>query len=159
MKICPKCGAQIEDNNIFCHVCGTNVDNPAAGAQAVVNTAPEWDHTAEFSPKDVHDNKVVAMIMYLSGLHGTLICFAILWLVGRSKSNYLAFHIRENFKISLINTLLLLFSLVFLWTIIIPVLACICSLILFIVRLICFVSVAKNQSKEVPILRNFGFLS
>ncbi|HAV01471.1 MAG TPA: hypothetical protein DCW47_09825 [Lachnospiraceae bacterium] len=159
MKICPKCGAQIEDNNIFCHVCGTNVDNPAAGPQAAVSMAPAWDHTEEFNIKDVHDNKVVAMIMYLSGLYGTLICFVILWLVGKSKSNYLAFHIRENFKITLINTLLGLFSLVFFWTIIIPVAACVCSVILFIVRFICFVSVAKNQSKEVPILRNFGFLS
>ena len=158
MKICPNCGAQIEDSNIFCTVCGTNVENPAASAQNTVSARPAWDHTDEFHPKDVHDNKVVAMIMYLSGVYGTLICFAVLWMLGKSKSNYLAFHVRENFKITLVNTLLGIFAVVFVWTIIIPILAMICALILLVLRFVCFVQVAKNQSKEVAIIRNFGFL-
>ena len=125
---------------------------PVPGAAPYQNTrdeyagyTPDWDHTDEFDSRDVHDNKVVVMIMYLSGLYGTLICFAILWLVGKSKSNYLAFHVRENFKITLINTLLGLFSLVFFWKD-------------KVIRFICFVGAARNQSKEVAIIRNFGFL-
>lgn len=155
MKTCPNCGAQVEDANTFCHVCGTNVDNPEASA---VLMTPEWDHTDEFDETDVHDNKVVVMIMYLSGLYGTLICFLILWLIGKSRSDYLAFHVRENFKLSLINTLLCIFGLVFCWTLIIPAIAGLIAFVLLIVRFICFISVAKNESKEVAIIRNFGFL-
>ncbi|HAG69259.1 MAG TPA: hypothetical protein DCL38_04725 [Lachnospiraceae bacterium] len=157
MKICPGCGAKIADGNLFCHVCGMQLDNEAGQAEAL-KVRPEWDHTDEFDPRDVHDNKVIAMIMYLSGLYGTLVCFAILWFVGKSKSNYLAFHVRENLKITLVNILLLLLGLVFVWTIIAPIAALVCAFIILILRFICFVQVAKNQSKEVAIIRNLGFL-
>ncbi|MCR4654824.1 MAG: zinc ribbon domain-containing protein [Lachnospiraceae bacterium] len=155
MKTCPNCGAQIEDNNVFCHVCGTNLDNPIATEQ---NARPAWDHTGEFSEEDVHNNKVIAMIMYLSGLYGTLVCFAILWLIGKGKSDYLFFHVKENFKITLVNTLLILFAGFFFWTVVIPIAACICGVIILVLRFICFVQVAKNQSKEVAIIRGLKFL-
>ncbi len=155
MKTCPKCGSQIEDNNLFCHVCGTNLDNPVVVEQGM---RPTWDHTDEFSAEDVRDNKVVAMIMYLSGLYGTLICFAILWLVGKGKSDYLFFHVKENFKITLVDTLLVIFAVFFFWTVVIPIAAAICGVIIMVLRFICFVQVAKNQSKEVAIIRGLKFL-
>lgn len=187
MKICPACGAKVEDNSLFCNNCGASLAGagnaggasggnnggtdtaqgagPVPGAAPYQNTrdeyagyTPDWDHTDEFDSRDVHDNKVVVMIMYLSGLYGTLICFAILWLLGKSKSDYLAFHVRENFKISLVNTLLGLIAFIFCWTVIIPILCGIMFLILLVIRFICFVGAARNQSKEVAIIRNFGFL-
>ena len=199
MKICPACGAQVEDNSLFCHNCGASLagvsgasgnngtanENAGSGAASERNNGagaadaqgvapgpvpyqnaredyasyiPDWDHTDEFDLKDVHDNKVVVMIMYLSGLYGTLICFAILWLLGKSRSDYLAFHVRENFKISLVNTLLGLIAVIFCWTVIIPILCGVMFLILLVIRFICFVGAARNQSKEVALIRNFGFL-
>lgn len=48
MKSCPKCGAQMEDQAVFCANCGANYNNPYGAAAPVV---PEWDHTAEFDPQ------------------------------------------------------------------------------------------------------------
>ena len=70
MKSCPKCGAQMEDQAVFCANCGANYNNPYGAAAPVV---PEWDHTAEFDPKDVSDNKVIAMLVYLLSVVGILI--------------------------------------------------------------------------------------
>ncbi|MCR5108188.1 MAG: zinc-ribbon domain-containing protein [Lachnospiraceae bacterium] len=155
MKTCPNCGAQVDDSNVFCHVCGTNIDNPQMVAKNIV---PEWDHTAEFDAKDISDNKVVAMLMYLTGLTGTLLYFAILWLIGKTGSEYLAFHVKENFKLSLIETIVLIISLFLCWTIIVPIAGVIFELVLMVVRVIAFVQVAKNEAKEVAIIRNFKFL-
>ena len=157
MKTCPNCHTEVDDSNVFCPVCGTNIDNPGQ-QQVMVNYTPEWDHTAEFDAKDVSDYKVVAMLMYLSGLTGTLLFFAILWLIGKGKSEYLAFHVKENFKLSLVETLVVLISLLLCWTIIVPIAGFICAVILLVVRIIAFVQVAKNESKEVAVIRNFGFL-
>ncbi len=154
MKTCPNCGGKMEDENVFCPTCGYNTEDP--DQNRVVK--PAWDHTDEFDPQDVHENKVVAMIMYLSGLSGTLLCFLILFILGKSKSDYLAFHVRENFKISLINTLLWIIFLLFIWTVIIPIIAAILALVIILIRFICFIGVARNRSREVPIIRNFGFL-
>ncbi|MCR5735744.1 MAG: zinc-ribbon domain-containing protein [Lachnospiraceae bacterium] len=156
MKTCPNCHTEVDDSNVFCPVCGTNIDNPAQ--TALVSYKPDWDHTAEFDAKDISDNKVVAMLMYLTGLTGALLYFAILWLIGKSKSEYLAFHVKENFKLSLVETLVALISIILCWTIIIPIAGLICEIILLVVRVICFVQCAKNESKEAAIIRGFKFL-
>ncbi|MCR4739059.1 MAG: zinc-ribbon domain-containing protein [Lachnospiraceae bacterium] len=156
MKSCPNCHTEVDDSHVFCPVCGTNIDNPAQTPAAIYK--PDWDHTDEFDAKDVSDNKVVAMLMYLTGLTGALLYFAILWLIGKSKSDYLAFHVKENFKLSLVETLVVLISLLLCWTIIVPIAGVICELILCVVRIIAFVQCAKNESKEVAIIRGFNFL-
>ena len=59
MKFCSKCGTQCEDNAAVCSNCGE------AFAGAAV--ADVTDHTAEFDAKDISDNKVIAMVIYLLG--------------------------------------------------------------------------------------------
>ena len=118
MKSCPKCGAQMEDQAVFCANCGANYNNPYGAAAPVV---PEWDHTAEFDPKDVSDNKVIAMLVYLLSVVG--IVTAILC-----------------------------------WTVIVPIAAGIFYAVLWVVKIICFVSICKGEAKEPVIIRSFTFL-
>ena len=152
MKTCPKCSAQVPDENVFCHVCGTNVDNPNAVY------VPEWDHTAEFDAEDISKNKAIAMLMYLAGIPATIVFVAILWLLGDSKSPYATFHARQNIALGVVETLLALVTIILCWTIIVPIAALICLVILLVVRIICFISVCKNEAKEPAIIRSFGFL-
>ena len=53
MKFCSNCGAQCEDNVVFCPSCGNSFDPAKASAAS----ADPFDHTAEFDPKDISDNK------------------------------------------------------------------------------------------------------
>ena len=101
MKKCRHCGAEMNDNVVFCTNCGTKMEdkeanmnhaqqgqnnyggpqmaggyaNPNANAYQPYTAAPvnPYDHTAEFDPKDISDNKVLAMLVYLMGAVGIII--------------------------------------------------------------------------------------
>ena len=91
MKTCPNCQAQLDEAAMFCTNCGTrfnaqgqntqnqnqNQFNGQYGAQqqqfAQAPAYDAYDHTAEFSPKDISDNKVMSMIVYLMGWIGIII--------------------------------------------------------------------------------------
>lgn len=150
MKTCPKCGAQMDDNALFCASCGANFSNPYATAAPVV---PEWDHTAEFDPKDVSDNKVIAMLVYLLGVVGILIA-----LIGSSNSPYASFHVRQSLKFIVIETLVVIAVAILCWTFIVPIAAGIFKVVLFVVKIICFFSICKGEAKEPAIIRSFKFL-
>ena len=82
MKYCSKCGAQMDDSLAFCPNCGTPVSAPVAAT-----VIPATDHTAEFDPKDISDNKVVAMLPYITSLLGVIVAAII-----AQDSAYVAFH-------------------------------------------------------------------
>ena len=133
MKNCPVCNAQLNDEAAFCTQCGTPLrDGQGPEAQAAPqsegNPAPRaapqaayqppqqnpaqaapyvdpYDHTKEFSAQDISDNKVFAMLMYLTGWIGIIIA-----LLASKESRYVAFHLRQALKIEVVGTLLVLIS-------------------------------------------------
>ena len=70
MKTCPNCNVQLDDAATFCANCGARISESAqAQPQYTQNTAvpPQgdpYDHTAEFDPQDISDNKVFAIDVY-----------------------------------------------------------------------------------------------
>lgn len=168
MKNCPNCNAQLPDDAVFCTACGTSLNGPSpAGNQQNANPnfqqgnyqyqqAPmiqPWDHTAEFDAKDVSDNKVLAMLLYLVG--GFAIIYALL---GGQKSEYLMFHVRQNLKFLVCETLLAIVAVLLCWTIIVPIAAGICIIVLAVVKIICFFQICSNKSVEPAIIRSLTFL-
>ena len=162
--ICPKCGAQLPDGTAFCNNCGAPLTGgaPQPGAQAVNqgNAVPNnyatpnsLDHTAEFSPKDISDNKVLAMIPYLLGTFGIILA-----LLASKESPYASFHVRQALKFTVVNTLLGIVTALLFWTIIIPILAGICFAVLFVIKIICFFSICSGKAKEPPIIGSLKFL-
>lgn len=73
MKICPMCGNHIDDNAKFCSVCGAKTENKSESSASqkkfedyvndFTNTA---DTSAQFTPEDINQNKVMAILSYLS---------------------------------------------------------------------------------------------
>lgn len=154
MKICPKCGAQLDDSAAFCPSCGMQFASPNA-TYAAPYAAPvmPYDHTAEFDAKDVSDNKVIAMLVYLLGVVGIIIAL----LLGDS-SPYAAFHLRQALKFVVIETLSTLASILLCWTIIVPLAASIFMIVLWVVKIICFFQICGGKALEPAIIRSFGFL-
>lgn len=111
------------------------------------------DHTAEYDAKDISDNKVMAMIPYLMSTVGIIIA-----LLATKESPYTYFHVRQALKITVVNMLLGVVSLVLCWTIIAPIAAGICMVVLFVVRIICFFQVCSGKAKEAAIVSSLGFL-
>ena len=145
MAFCPNCGAQVEDGAPVCPNCGTSFAAPQ------VNYAIDpKDHTAEFDPKDISDNKVFAMAAYLLSIIGVIIT-----LLAAQKSDYAMFWARQALKMTVCTVLCaIMFIVPFLgWFV-----GAVCLLIIFVLKIICFFYICNGKAKEVPIICNFGFL-
>lgn len=177
MKICPKCGTPLEDNMKFCITCGFSfgqnenepqiVDEnsekqrnaqygqPFFGQQTYAPPIEKdpFDHTDEFDPRDISENKVIAMLIYLMGIAGVLIA-----LLSQSHSAYVAFHLRQALKFMVCNALLALAAAVLSWTVIVPIACGIAFVVLLIVKIICFVDICNGKAKEPAIIKNLNFL-
>ena len=181
MKKCRHCGAEMNDNVVFCTNCGTKMEdkevnmnhaqqgqnnyggpqmaggytNSNANAYQPYTAAPvdPYDHTAEFDPKDISDNKVLAMLVYLMGAVGIIIA-----LLASNTSKYTAFHVRQALKFQVLSILIGLVTVLLCWTIIVPVAAGLLCAALWVCKIIAFFSICKGKACEPYIVRNFNFL-
>lgn len=153
MAFCSKCGAQIGENQSFCSTCGTPVSGFDNTATVVVKNDP-YDHTAGFDPQDISENKVIAMLPYLMGVIGVIAAS----LIAKGESAYVAFHIRQGLKLSIVSILLSLIAVVLCITIIVPIAAGIMEIIVVVLQIIAFFQVCGGKAKEPAIIRDLGFL-
>ena len=179
MKICPNCKNQLPDDASFCTACGTKFapnpgPAPANGGPMPNQMPPQYrgpvqnqmppymqappafdpyDHTAEFDPKDISDNKVISMLVYLMGWIGIIIA-----LLASNNSPYASFHVRQALKFVVVNTLCSLLSVVLCWTFIVPIAYAIFAVVLFVIKIICFFQICGGKAKEPAIIRSLGFL-
>ena len=164
MKTCPRCNHVVGDFDQVCPECRYQFppvgdpnmqhryDNGRPNYPAPMPMDP-FDHTYEFSPRDVSKNKAFALAGYLFGILGIIAA-----LIFGKDSPYLAFHMHQAIKISVTRSLMVLVSLLFIWTGLVPLAAFIGNIILYVVQLICIFRTCGGTSKEVPILKNFDFL-
>ena len=156
MKYCPKCGAQMEDNALFCPNCGNNTQPNGSPNQSTVYAAPEpdpFDHTEEFDAQDISENKVLCMLVYLMGIFGVLIA-----LLASRDSAYAGFHVRQSLKFTVVEILVGIITALLCWTVIVPIAAAVVYVILLVLKVIAFFSICSGKAKEPAIIRNLGFL-
>ena len=182
MKVCPVCNSIVDDKAVFCTACGNKFEKTAEpenygnnfantnnndayssndvsyGGAPYTNaggafTADPTDHTAEFDAEDISSNKIFALLVYVGGIVGLLIA-----ILMKKDSAYLDFHIRQSVKIY-ITELICIFVGSILSCLVIPMIAALIAVIvLFVIRIICFVQVAQGQSKEPYIVKGLNFL-
>ena len=162
MKLCPTCNMQLDDQAVFCRNCGTRVaveekstetSYESGYYQAPVMEPTPWDHTPEYEEKDVADHKLMARLVYLTGILGLILA-----LLDRSESAYLEFHKKQGLKLLVTEVVLALASVLLCWTLLVPF-ACGCALaVLQVIRIICFFRVCGGKSVEPAIVRSLGFL-
>ncbi len=151
MAFCPNCGKELADGVVFCDNCGASLN---AAPQAVpMAPADPFDHTAEFSAEDVSQNKVYAMASYLLSAVGIIIA-----LLAAPNSPYIAFHIRQVIKFTVVEFLLMIASALLAWTFIVPIVAGIALCVIFVIQIIAFFQVCGGKSKEPAIIKNLSFL-
>ena len=172
MKVCPNCNnANIADEAVFCPACGANF---APAPQQVPQQNPQqpqnfnqqgyqvsppqpridiYDHTAQFDAKDIADNKLYAMLIYLFGVIGIVLA-----LLKKDDSEYLKFHVKQGLKFLVCYGIVILVMAVLSWTFIVPIVASLALVALCVVEIICFFDVCKNKAKDAYIIRSFKFL-
>lgn len=160
MKICPNCNTQVEDNAVFCNNCGTqfivNPQQPNYQMPPQPTYAPvfdPYDHTAEFDAKDVSENKVISMLVYLMGAIGIVIA-----LLASNTSPYAAFHVRQALKFTVVEILALICTALLFWTFIVPIAYAALMVTLTVIKFICFFQICSGKAKEPAIIRSLGFL-
>ena len=168
MKICPNCHVEMDDAATFCPNCGASVAGAPAGAyngvppqgapqpQYYAGAAPVYDpfdHTAEFDPKDVSDNKVIAMLCYLLGPVGIIIA-----LLASHDSAYAGFHMRQALKFTAVSMIMAIATAALCWTFIVPIFCAVMNIVFFVIKVIVFFQICKGQAKEPAIIRNLSFL-
>jgi len=162
MKVCPHCNVQLEDDVVFCPACGQNTNpQPAAprrqASYSSRSSRVPYDHTHEFTRKDISDNKVIAMLVYLLGPVGILIA-----LLASTNSPYVAFHLRQALKITVVETLMPIAALLLSCTVILAFVALpawgILTIAFFVIRIISFFQICSGKAVEPAIIRNLDFL-
>lgn len=162
----------MNDNAMFCTACGTRAADvkPEMGnanqethqpyQEYTYRPAPPrpvydpYDHTAEFDPKDISDNKVVSMLVYLMGWIGIVIA-----LLTAPQSPYAGFHCRQALKFVVLEALMAIAAALTFWLLFIPVIAAgIMYVAFFVVKIICFFQICGGKAKEPYIVRAFTFL-
>ena len=109
-----------------------------------------YDHTAEFDPKDISDNKVFAMLCYLMDFIGIIVA-----LLATHSSKYTMFHVRQALKITVVSILSVFVLIIpFLGWIAFPIL----QGIIWVIKIISFFQICSGKAKEPAIIRSFGFL-
>ena len=181
MKMCPNFRNQINDEAVYCPICGTGIGAaPQYSPQQTPPPAPEYntgfnqppvyappvpyvdpyDHTEDFDAKDISENKVIAMLVYLMGPLGIVIA-----LLAANGSKYAAFHVKQAMKLTVAEILAVVALVIvayIMWGIHLR------ALMFFVVaaaliglaalHLICFLQVCKGKAKEVYIVRSLRFL-
>ena len=154
MKFCPNCHLSYDDSANVCGQCGGPLQLiPQQFRQQPQIVMDPTDHTAEFSPQDISDNKVFAMLPYLMSFIGVIIA-----LLAAPSSPYTMFHVRQGLKILVTGILLGICATILAITIIVPIAAGICIIILFVIEIICFFRVCQGKAMEPPIVKNLSFL-
>lgn len=144
MRECPKCKAQIEDGAKFCPSCGYSFSGVVANP---------YDRTAEFDAKDISENKVIAMLIYLMGAIGIVVA-----LLASGQSAYVRFHLRQGLKFIVVETLLGIIMGLLCWTFIVPIAGAVCMVIITVLRFISFFQICAGKAVEPAIVRSLGFL-
>ncbi len=179
MKFCTNCGESIDENAQVCPKCGTPVGGVKTDAQAngtpvqpdfaagqqpyMGNPAPVYqqqvyaydpsDHTSEMDAQDIADHKTLAISMYVFSWVGMFLA-----VIAAKESKYVQFHLTQVLKYSILQVLVGIVTIVLCWTLIVPVVAGIFSIVLFIVRIIGFVNACSGKAKELPVVSAFKFL-
>lgn len=148
MKVCHNCRLSYDDSANVCGQCGESLTYiPPQPAQAFDST----DHTAEFAPADISQNKVLAMLPYLFGWVGIIIA-----LIAAGTSPYAAFHVKQALKIQIVSALVSIVGAL------IPIIGWIAigiyTIVSLVINIICFFSVCKGDAKEPPLVKNLHFL-
>lgn len=147
-------------NNGQAQSCGQNPNygqsqnyGQQGGYQSNYTPYDPYDHTSEFTAKDISDNKVIAMLVYLMGTIGIIVA-----LLASKDSPYLSFHVRQALKFMVLEVLTGIITLLLFWTFIVPIAAGIFGIVLFVCKIIAFFSICKGNAKEPYVVRNFNFL-
>ncbi|TAH74772.1 MAG: hypothetical protein EWM47_01750 [Anaerolineaceae bacterium] len=196
MAFCSNCGSQLDANTNACPSCSvqtgqnntTNYTQGAPSQQHYTQGAPSQQHytqgspsqpnvfqkmnntrdtTAEYDPRDIADNKIMALLSYL-GLLVLIPMFA-----APKNSRYARFHVQQGFTLFLLYIGLAILNFLmgfikttrYIWGVpyqatpgIVIFIGWLLGIPLFILSIIGIINAYQGRAKELPIIGKFKIL-
>ena len=153
MKTCPNCHMQMDDTTAFCPNCGAPVNGQPYQAYQPQPVVSPWDHTAEYDPEDIKQNRFFGLICYLIPVLGIIYT-----LLACPTSPYAKYQVKQALRFTVLETLTGMATALLWWTILVPIAAAVFSGFLLVIKIIAIVDVLSNRVKEPWMIRSFGFL-
>ena len=167
MEFCSKCGAQLSDGEKFCSSCGAPIGDTAKEnanttqpvqtdfSQKIAGLNNTADTTAEYDAQDIQNNKVMAILAYLSWL-------VLVPLFAAKESRFARFHCNQGLVLAIAEIIC--------WIVLglldnIPYIGWLFGLLNGLFSLVCvvfavigIVNAANGKAKELPIIGKFKIL-
>ncbi len=150
---CKKCGSSISENSLRCPVCG----------KSTLSMSPS-DYTAQYDPRDLQDNCVVAALSYL----GLLVLIPIF---AARRSYFARFHANQGLVLLIFSigytvaTRILSRVLQIIFGDIVPVIPGVFNLVstllgflILVLMIIGIVNAANGKARELPLIGRFRLL-
>lgn len=152
MKNCINCNASLQDDAAFCANCGAQqgAPQPQPAPQPVIDYS---DHTNEFDAQDAKDNKIYALLVYLTGVIGIIIA-----LLANRESKYLQFHIKQVVRVLVFQILVAIVTVVLCWTFVFPIIGALTIAALEVLLIIGLVNTIMGKSKEILLINKIKFI-
>ncbi len=158
MKKCSKCGAEIEDSALKCPVCGATqiTDQGEDLGKKITEGFGKFNDTkettSEYDAHDIENNKVFAILSYISILF-------VVGLIAAPKSKFARFHANQGLVLFIIETALGIVSGI---VVFIPVVSGIVSAVVGLISLVYMVigicNSASGKAKELPVIGGISIL-
>ncbi len=152
MSYCRNCGAQKADNAPHCPNCGAA--DPAGQARAFVNNMSNTsDYTHQMDPRDISENKAMAIFAYLSWL-------ILIPIFAAPKSRFARFHVNQALPLVVVSFILSLLGgiLTFLlWPI--GILCWLADIAVCVLIILGIINAAQGRAKELPITGHLRFFN
>ena len=175
MAFCSNCGKQLDENTGVCTSCNVQAEQSAtrendqeknSQANFFQKLNDTTDTTAEYDPKDIADNKIMALLSY----------FGILVLIpmfAAPNSKFTRFHVKQGFTLFLAyiayGILRFILGLIrttdYIWGIpyyttpgIVVLIGWLIGIPLFVLSIIGIINAYQGKAKELPIIGKFQIL-
>ena len=159
MAFCPKCGAQVEDGVKACPSCGANLEEKVDVSAKVTELTNTADITETLDPNDIQNNKVMAILAYLSWL-------VLIPLFAAKDSAFARFHVKQGLLLAIceiivavvftiLNTIL---GQIFIVWVILAIIQWIINIGFFVLSIMGIINAAQGKAKELPIVGKIKIL-
>lgn len=159
MAFCSKCGTQVNDDAKFCPKCGAAMETQTDYAAKIASLNNTSDTTAEFDKADVEQNKIMAVLAYISWL-------VLIPIFAAPNSKFARYHANQGLVLLISEAI---YSVLFgtvsaILFFIHPILSAIwgilgiVSILFLILAIIGIVNVCNGKAKELPIIGKIRIL-
>ena len=162
---CRNCGTEVKETDKFCANCGNPIYEDGfesakrAAKEQFDNITDTEDHTATYDPKDIEENKILALFAYL----GILILVPIF---AGKESPYAKFHISQGVNLIIAEiavSLLTGITVFFVWIPALPeimgAIGSVAGVVLSILMIIGIINAVTGKAKELPLIGNWDIFS